>query len=97
MLKINWVGVRNIGGAMAKLFDHATADRVARGADYDWSSERGRDPFAVIKALEPLHAAPHRRAPPWVSVTPAPAPCALPEKSSVASKSDPKRCAPLPK
>jgi|GEM_PF-2322835 transcriptional regulator GlxA family with amidase domain len=35
-------------GLMAKLFDHATTDGVARGADYDWNSEQGRDPFAVI-------------------------------------------------
>ncbi len=45
-------------GLMAKLFNHAPADGVARGADYDWNSEQGRDPFAVIKALDPLHAAP---------------------------------------
>jgi len=45
-------------GLMAKLFDHATTDGVARGADYDWNSEQGRDPFAVIYRLGSLHAAP---------------------------------------
>ena len=35
-------------GLMAKLFNHAPADGVARGADYYWNSEQGRDPFAVI-------------------------------------------------
>ncbi len=45
-------------GLMAKRLDHSTAGGVARGADYERKSERSRDPFALIKRLGALNAAP---------------------------------------
>ncbi len=40
-------------GLIAKLFDQATADGVARVAEYEWNPEKSRDPFAAINGLAP--------------------------------------------
>ena len=45
-------------GLMAKRFDYSTAGGVARGADYERNAEKSRDPFALIKRLGALNAAP---------------------------------------
>lgn len=40
-------------GLIATLFDRATAEGVARGAEYEWNSDRDRDPFAELNGLAP--------------------------------------------
>jgi transcriptional regulator GlxA family with amidase domain len=40
-------------GLIAKLFDRVTAEGVARGAEYEWNSDRDRDPFAKLNGLAP--------------------------------------------
>ncbi len=40
-------------GLIEKLFDRATAEGVARGAEYEWHSDKDRDPFAKLNGLVP--------------------------------------------
>lgn len=38
-------------GLIEILFDRAAAEGVARGAEYEWNSDRDRDPFAKVNGL----------------------------------------------
>ena len=38
-------------GLIAKLLDRATAEDIARGAEYEWNSDPDRDPFAKLNGL----------------------------------------------